>query len=393
MQRITSIFLALGLLISCRGFNPTGDYSDLRGRVMSLYFQSPLSQATVSIPGQNISVKTDEQGYFSIPNLPTKRLELEVESPNHLALKRAIRIEPYGAKYVELWQDQKPAGPQEVVFERDYDLWSTDVYGLKQINLTGGQDRRLYRTYPSWSSDKKQVAFIGFDASRQMLTDDGIWVMRADGTMPQRLVTINESGRFYHLDWALEGNQFVFMLQNRMFVYNRASGSTRGVSSLLARSGSFETYDIAPSWTPDGRQIVFTAHHFDLSINTRTDPNTRQVFILDYISGQTKPLTFHSENYSPAVSHDGKRVAYVSLSSGYPELWVMNLDGSNPKQLTFFKSKRMAYVSWMPDNQHILFNSDYMQHYRTEVPKETWIIDRDGNNARMVSNDSLHPDG
>lgn len=393
MKRIAGILLAIGLLSSCRGFNPTGDFSEIRGRVYSLHYHAPLAQATVSVPSQNVSVKTDAQGYFSLPHLPTQKMELLVESQHHMTLKRWVRVEPYGAKYIELWQDQNTAGPQEIVFERDFDLWSTDIYGIKQVNLTGGQNRRLYRTYPSWSSDKKQVAFIGYDGSRQMLTDDGIWVMKADGSMPQKLMTINETGRFYRLDWALDGSQFVFMLQNRMYVYNKAAGTTRGVSSLLSREGQFETYDISPSWTPDGRQIAFTAHHFDLSINTRSLPNTRQVFMLDYISGQTKQLTFASENYAPAVSHDGKRIAYVSLQSGNPELWVMDIDGNNPKQLTFFKSKRMGHLNWMPDNQHIVFNSDYMQQYPSNVPKETWVIDRDGSKAHMISNDALHPDG
>ena len=41
-----------------------------------------------------------------------------------------------------------------------------------------------------------------------------------------------------------------------------------------------------------------------------------------------------AEDFYPAWSPDGQQIAFVSNRAGSRDIWVMNADGSNPKQVT-----------------------------------------------------------
>lgn len=389
------LLAAAVLLTACTPFKPTGDFSDVRGRVFSRYFNAPLQNASVGIPGYAANVRTDANGYFEIRGLPTRALELEVSHPSHQLAKRPLRIEPYGAKYIEVWVDNgSTEAKPEVVFERDHDIWVTDLYGMKQTPLTVNQPRNLYRSYPVWASDKKQIGYIAYEASQRVgLDDDGVWVMRADGTMPRKMTGVNDVGRIYHLDWSRDGKQFLFMLQDRVFVYDQSQGTQRVLTGTLARPSTFNRFNTGPVWSADGQRIVTTADSLDFNTNLRFQPSQRQIYSMNQQGTLGEPLTRDGDNYSPAVSHSGQRIAYVSTVSGDPEIWVMDINGSNPQQLTRVKPEHIGQVRWSADDQTILFTSDHLQQYKTLEPKELWAVDIYGQKTHMVTNDAVHFDG
>ena len=59
---------------------------------------------------------------------------------------------------------------------------------------------------------------------------------------------------------------------------------------------------------------------------------------------------------SPSASPDKKRVAYLNNSSGTPQIWIAELDGTH-QQITHY-SERVALVSWSPCGNWILFAID-----------------------------------
>ncbi len=60
----------------------------------------------------------------------------------------------------------------------------------------------------------------------------------------------------------------------------------------------------------------------------------------------------------PVASPDGKRIVFVSGRDGNTELYIMNVDGSNPKNLTRNRAEDgNGSYAWSSDGKHIVFSS------------------------------------
>src|SRR4051812_9534342 len=107
-------------------------------------------------------------------------------------------------------------------------------------------------------------------------------------------------------------------------------------------TGTWLSVDVAP----DGRRLVF-----DL---------LGDLYTLDMAGGEAQRLThglaFDSQ---PAWSPDGTRIAFLSDRSGAENLWVMNVDGTDARQVTR-NVEPYEYVSpaWSHDGR-ALFVSQY----------------------------------
>lgn len=82
----------------------------------------------------------------------------------------------------------------------------------------------------------------------------------------------------------------------------------------LTRGGIFE----APSWSPDGRELV---------VERRTQRG-QNVFIIDRRGRKVRALT-RTGGYSPTWSPDGRKVAYGHLGG----LYTVNVDGTGRRRL------------------------------------------------------------
>ena len=58
------------------------------------------------------------------------------------------------------------------------------------------------------------------------------------------------------------------------------------------------------------------------------------------------PYASHGATYAPVWSPDGTEIAYVSFKSGHAEVWVMEADGSSPRQITRDRPDRDTYATW-----------------------------------------------
>lgn len=76
---------------------------------------------------------------------------------------------------------------------------------------------------------------------------------------------------------------------------------------------------------------------------------------------------------APQFSPDGKRIAFLSERSGHFEIWVCNSDGSSPVELTSFHGPYLTTPRWSPDGGRIAFDSD-----AAGKEFDIWVIDANG---------------
>lgn len=92
--------------------------------------------------------------------------------------------------------------------------------------------------------------------------------------------------------------------------------------------------------------------------------------------------------YQPQVSPDGTKLAFVKYSSDAKScgIWVMDIDGTNPVQLTDSKKGYAFYPRWSPDGTHIIFQSTKKDKKDADI----YVIDIDGNNLVQLTTNTSH---
>ncbi|MCK4671312.1 MAG: hypothetical protein KAT47_02135, partial [Candidatus Aegiribacteria sp.] len=64
------------------------------------------------------------------------------------------------------------------------------------------------------------------------------------------------------------------------------------------------------------------------------------------------------EKMRPQLSPAGDLIAYIAPVDSVLNLWVMNIDSSEPRQLTFDTNRGVRYYFWAENNTHILYMQD-----------------------------------
>ena len=92
-------------------------------------------------------------------------------------------------------------------------------------------------------------------------------------------------------------------------------------------------------------------------------------------SGEVRRLTFNdSTNSAPAISPDGSSVAFMSTRTEKPQLWLLPLNGGEPRKLTDLAQGVGGGPVWSPDGSKIAFTAGPQEEPRK--PERPYRIDR-----------------
>jgi len=191
----------------------------------------------------------------------------------------------------------------------------------------------------AWFSDGSGMAF----AARKPGGAWQIWNMSyPDGAL--RRIT-NDLQSYGNFSLTLTGDSQTLISLQAEEVSNISIAPANEPSKLQAVTPiRKDVQETSCEWMPDGR-IVFLSNAGD----------AQRLWLTNADGTGQKPLTAPEDNAGDIkVSRDGKTLFYTSSRSKSRQVWRMDIDGSNAKQLT--EGIGVSYFSLTPDDRWIIYN-------------------------------------
>ena len=226
-----------------------------------------------------------------------------------------------------------------------------------------------------------QIAFVS-----QRDGNPEIYVMDVDGKNQRRLT--NHPDNDVSPSWSPDGKRIVFFSNRDGHVHVIHGLPAYEIYVMDADGGNPQNLtnnpfdDRNPSWAPDGKRIVFQSNR------DKDNPQNYEIYVMDADGGNQQNLTENpNEDQYPSWSPDGKRIVFSSAREGHfigefgitDEIYVMDVDGGNQQRLT---ENRVydEWPSWSPDGKRIAFYSC------RDGNAEIYVMDADGGNPQNLTN-------
>jgi len=151
-----------------------------------------------------------------------------------------------------------------------------------------------------------------------------------------------------------------------------------GDDLIRLTNGPKGTLNVEPAISPDGKKIAFSSDR----------SGGPMVYIMDSDGKNVKRITFAGHyNSSPSFSPDGKRLAFAGRDRDHFDIFTVGVDGTDMKRLTSAKKTNGGWAnnedpSFSPDGRHIAFTSN-----RTGK-NQIFIISEDGTNEHRITVDN-----
>jgi serine/threonine protein kinase len=238
-------------------------------------------------------------------------------------------------------------------------LLSLDDRKAKQLTTSGLM--KTYGDYYSVFSPKgKQIAFVRQTAEE---TAD-IYIVPITGEEPERLTYDNTW--IENITWTPDGRDIIFSSDR---------DGARRLWRISKEGGEPEPLEVAganmwgPAISKDGRWLAFyTRIGGSGSDIWRVKINDSKVAIDEPV----RLIASNQGEWKPFISPDGSSIAFLSNRSGQSEIWKCDSAGGNWFRLTYFDGPLVDHPRWSPDGKYIAFNAI------VEEQKDIFVVPADG---------------
>ena len=300
--------------------------------------------------------------------------------------------------------------------------------GERESQITNDSSQNIQ---PAWSPDGKWIAY-------HLALKGGIWIVPAAGG-PSRQVATDGSQPAWSRDnsriafrrgdvFSLAGNDLLSGDRPQLYVVDAAGGTPVALTEARSPEGR-HTF---PSWSPDGKRVLFASYTGRTAELWLADPERRRpavrlasiersVFVHPVYSPDGTSIYFGSLSKTRdfgiwrlrlaeggeradgepeevirtglavprelAISPDGKRLAYTA-STQISHVWALRMRGDTPagEALPLFRDNvlRVSFPLYSPDGTKIAFNARVYGNNG-----EIYIMNADGTGAAPLTNNSV----
>jgi Tol biopolymer transport system component len=218
---------------------------------------------------------------------------------------------------------------------------------IDEINVVDRKERKITSerwrdiTSIAWLNESSVLA-VARDRSSIAGSPDQIWkVSRADGKAERVTNDLN-----YYIDVSVAADSHTLtatVKSDTSTIWIADAGNLESIRQVT--TSNLSGLD-GLAWTPDGR-IVYTTLERD----------NRDIWIMNADGSNPKQLTFeNSGDLYPSVSPDGRYIAFVSNRGVGWGIWKMNVDGSNQTELVANTEEGFGYPEFTADSENIIFS-------------------------------------
>ena len=251
---------------------------------------------------------------------------------------------PDGSKIAFQTDELGDIAPNGFTAQAGSTIWIADADGSNARAITTPTSPPGGHASPAWSRDARFLAFTVFDSG----AGNGVWIASLDSgeTWPLDLNSSFYDPVFTHDASAVYATGAEALIVRLPF--DSKTGKLRAPRELIPIAGVPGARGL--SLSPDGQRLAFSGMSLDSQI---------WMLPLDASGAAGEPVALTRDtsrrNSLAMISPDGTKIAYMSIRQGeLPNIWLMNIDGSNPMQLTSDETADHK-PHWFPDGKRVAY--------------------------------------
>lgn len=215
-----------------------------------------------------------------------------------------------------------------------YMSYYTGGQGVHYVDVASNEKRTVFtqgilNLSPTFSPDGARIAFAH---TPEGSSNVDIYICERTCTSPRRLTT--SAAIDTNPAWSPDGQQIAFTSDRsgrpHVYVMDTNGGTIRRLS--------FEgNYNEGACWRPDGAQVTYSSRK----------GNKFRIAVTSLVDLETRILAEGPDSYeTPCFSPDGRRITFTLKRGREAQVYIMNADGSQWRQLTH-EGRNMA-PDWSP---------------------------------------------